>query len=137
MWCKPPFNFVFSRTVLIFIVSDLTLFVVVFKTGMAGLAFASSLSAIISSLVLFSLLRKRVKEINAKKISKQVKKMFYASFIMSLVIFVLWQSLSKELHTVYSLGVAIVFSAIIYILIGYLFRVYQSIKILEWILRKK
>lgn len=114
-----------------------TLFVIVFKAKVAGLAFASSLSAIIDSFILYRLLHKRIREINPRHILSQSIKMISAGIIMSLAIFVIWHKASSLLNPVLSLGAAIISAVAIYIAVCFYLKVYQARHILQWISKRK
>jgi len=113
-----------------------TLFVVVLRTKIAGLAFASSLSAIIAAFILYYSLRRRVTQINSAKIIKEAAKMFLSAVIMSLVIFILLQEL-HNFNRLISLGITICLAVAVYILSCFYLRIYQAVHIFKWILRIK
>ncbi|MDD5617997.1 MAG: murein biosynthesis integral membrane protein MurJ [Candidatus Omnitrophica bacterium] len=113
------------------------LFVVVLKTKVAGLAFASSLSAIIASFILYRSLHKRIKEINSRNILTETIKMFLAGIIMSLVIFIIWQGLIYLVNPLISLCITIFCSVAVYIIVCFYLKVYQATHLFKWILKRK
>jgi putative peptidoglycan lipid II flippase len=112
-----------------------TLLVIVIRTRVAGLAFASSLSAIISALILYRSLHKRIKEINSKNIFTQTIKMLLAGVIMLLAVFIIWQGLNS-LRPIISLGITLCCAVVIYIAVCLYLKVYQATHLFKWISRK-
>ncbi|MDD5005084.1 MAG: murein biosynthesis integral membrane protein MurJ [Candidatus Omnitrophica bacterium] len=112
------------------------LFVVVLKTKIAGLAFASSISAIIATLVLYNFLHRRIQKINSQWIMVQTIKMLLASIFMSLVIFFVWQKLEQSCNPIVGLAITVCLSVIVYIFATFYLKVYQATNLFKWILRK-
>jgi putative peptidoglycan lipid II flippase len=113
------------------------LFVIVFKAKIAGLAFASSISGIISAIIMFRSLRKRVGQLNSGHIINQTKKMLLAGLAMAVVILVTKQKLMQNLNPAIGLFITILLGISVYAIIGFYLKIYQSTNIFKWLLRKK
>ena len=112
------------------------LFVVVLKTKIAGLAFASSLSAIISAFILYNLLHKRISQINSKRIMSQVIRMLVSGIFMSLAIFISSHRLMQSTHLISGVVLTICIGIVVYILSAFFLRVYQATHFFKWILKR-
>ena len=113
------------------------LFVVVLKTKIAGLAFASSLSAMISVFILYNSLHKRISQINSKMIIIQIIKMLLAGIFMAVVIFIFWQKVTHLTHPILGLFLTVCVGIVVYIFTTFYLRVSQATNFFKWILRKK
>ena len=113
------------------------LFVVVLKTKIAGLAFASSLSALISAFILYNSLHRRISQIDSKRITREIKKMLLCAILMAVVIFIFWQSAVQSVHPVVGLILTIVIGVVAYITTAFYLKIYQASKLFKWILRKR
>ncbi len=112
------------------------LFVVVLKTKIAGLAFASSLSAIISSFIMYNLLRKVVSQIDSRKIAVQSAKMLGASIFMGFAIWFIWRAV-QSMHPIFGLLVTVCLGVVIYIFVSLCLGINQSRDLLKWISKRK
>ncbi|MFH1621742.1 MAG: murein biosynthesis integral membrane protein MurJ [Candidatus Omnitrophota bacterium] len=113
------------------------LFVVVLKTKIAGLALASSLSATISTWVLFNLLRKEINQISQHNILIQTIRMLFSGVIMAIAILVTEVKIAQFAHPALGLLITILIAVVVYLSASFYFNVYQSRNIFKWILRKK
>ena len=112
------------------------LFVVVLKTKIAGLAFASSLSAIIASFIMYRALHRVVIQINSRKIMAQVVKMLLSGACMSVATLLIWHKFTQYIQPVLGLAITICSGAAAYALSSFLFRIDQSRDLFKWISRK-
>lgn len=112
------------------------LFVVVLKTKIAGLAFASSLSAIISSFILYDCLHKRISQINSQRIIIQIIKMLLSSVFMALVILFVKQNVRQSLHPLLGLSVTICLGIVVYIFVSFYLKIYPVREIVNKISSK-
>jgi len=113
------------------------LFTIVFHMKVAGLAFASSISAIIGSIVLYKLLHKRIPDMNSKNIKDQIIKMTLASMLMAIATYITWSILINLTHPIVCLLIAIIISILIYISASIVLGVYQANRVFKWILERK
>ncbi|MFC1646097.1 murein biosynthesis integral membrane protein MurJ [Candidatus Omnitrophota bacterium] len=113
------------------------LFVVVLKTKIAGLAFASSLSAIISSFVMYNSLHRVVSQINSRKIITQTVKMLLSGMFMALAIFFTWHKVTQYMHPILGLFITICLGVVVYILSSLHLKISQSRDLFRWMLRKR
>lgn len=113
------------------------LFVVVLKTKIAGLAFASSLSAIISSFIFHRSLKKLIGQGDSQEIKGQILRMLLAATIMAIAIFVTWQRLAIDTHPALGLFVTICLGIVVYILVSFFLKIYQATRLFKWILELK
>jgi len=113
------------------------LFVIVLKTKIAGLAFASSLSAIVSVLVLFNSLHKKIKQLSPQKILMQTLKMLSSGIIMAIVILAIEGKTAQFIHPAIGLLVTIFIATVVYLSASFYFKVYQSRNLFKWIVRKE
>lgn len=112
------------------------LFVVVLKTKIAGLAFASSLSATIAAFIMYNSLHKVVSQINSGKIRIQILKMLASGMFMALVILIIWYKAVQCLHPVLGLVITICLGVVVYILASFYLKINQSRDLFKWISRK-
>jgi len=105
-----------------------------FPLKIGGLALATSISGIISCLILFFILKKRLKPFNSKIIFNSFLKILLASLAMGLVCyFVSGISLNKYLN----LFLAILCGVLSYILFCFIFRVSEMRELWQWLLKRK
>jgi putative peptidoglycan lipid II flippase len=114
-----------------------TLFVVVLKTKIAGLAFASSLSALISSLILYNILHKTVTQIDSRKIAEQAVKMLLAGIFMAAAISLIWYGFVQCLKPVLGLAITICLGVVVYICSSYFLKINQCRDLISWISKRK
>ncbi|MFC1709102.1 murein biosynthesis integral membrane protein MurJ [Candidatus Omnitrophota bacterium] len=112
------------------------LFVVIFKTKIAGLAFASSLSAIIASFIMYNSLHKAVKQIDSGKIVIQLQKMLLAGLFMALAILFVWHKAVVSIHPILGLAITICSGVVVYIAMSFFLKINQSRDLLRWMSRK-
>jgi putative peptidoglycan lipid II flippase len=126
-----------SGLALLINIAFIILFTVVFKAKVAGLAFASSLSAMVASLILYNSLHKRIKQINSSSIINQTIRMLLCSIGMSIVIFFVWHNLVRVINPILALLITISISITFYLVTSFYAKIYQAIKLFKWTLRKK
>jgi len=112
-------------------------FIVFFKMRIAGLALASSISATISSIYLFILLKRRVTQINIQAIFQQLLMMLIASTVMGLVIFYSKNNLIKYFNSTVALLLTILLGGVVYFIISLCMGVKQTKRIWQLILKRK
>jgi len=114
-----------------------TLFIVCFKMQIAGLAFASSISAMIGSFYIFILLKKRVVQIKNDAIVRQALLMLLASAAMGAILFWSNATLIKYFSPPISLFATIALGSVAYFILSLALGVKQTKKIWQLILRRK
>lgn len=102
----------------------------------SGLAFATSISITVSSTLMILLLKNRIKILKIRQIFISGIKVLIASLIMGLIVYNLYikyvVNMSKNIYLELGLLILLIFiSAVIYLAIIYLFRVYE----IKWIYR--
>ena len=112
-------------------------FVVFFRAKIAGLALASSLSAIIASVILYRLLQKRIGSLDSLFLLRQTKKMILASLAMTVAIAVLWRGAQPFVYMPVLLLLAVVVGIAVYCLVCWKLGVSQTGNLVRWIAKKK
>ena len=115
-------------------------FILIKKLGYSGLALATSLSSIISIILLFSSLNKRLGYFGQDKILNTIFKSLVASTIMGLSTKTIYELLKKSLshgviNDLLSLFISIIVGAIIYIILIYILKI-EEIKLVRDIIRQ-
>ncbi len=105
--------------------------ILVGKMNISGLAFASSLSSIISAILLIIPMRKRSKEIMNKEFFKAALKMFVSAIIMSVVVVILrdiiYNNLSDNIVSrILVVGIPTVVGVFVYMVSAYIFKIEES-----------
>ncbi|MCM8796035.1 MAG: murein biosynthesis integral membrane protein MurJ [Candidatus Omnitrophica bacterium] len=101
--------------------------ILMFALKIAGLALATSMSGIVSFLLLFSILKKRLKDFDTKDIRNTFWRILVASLGMGGVCYIF-----KNLP----LGIAVFFGILSYLVFCFLLRVKEIKDLFRWILRK-
>ncbi len=111
-----------------------------FPMKVSGLALATSISGIISCLVLFIILRKRLGGFGVKQICISIIRIAAASLAMGLFCF--WLSVNLAVgqsivHKVLTLGIIIICTCLSYVLFCFIFKVSEMRDLLKWLSGKK
>ncbi|MFK8793961.1 murein biosynthesis integral membrane protein MurJ [Planococcus plakortidis] len=104
--------------------------------GIGGLALATSISAIFTSILLFFSLRKRIGAFGLKNILATLSKIIIASIIMGLAVREIYQLLSGEFHDGFALLFSITIGVFIYLVLIYFLKI-NEFKVFIKILIKK
>ena len=91
--------------------------------GLDGLAYATSISTIVASLILIFVFKKKVGELESNKGLKSIIKTLIASIIISILARIIYEFLKKILTLLPSLFIAVAIAGIIYIVLIVLLRV--------------
>jgi len=113
--------------------------ILMFPLKIAGLALATSISAIISFFVLFFLLNKKLKDFHLKPIAASFAKVLVASVGMGEVCFLLAQKMVLSggiISKLLGLSIMLIAGITAYILFCLIFRVKEMQELLQWLLRK-
>jgi len=116
-------------------------FILMFPLKLAGLALATSLSGINTCLILFFLLRKRLKPLDTKAIQSSFLRILVASIFMGAIcrlfsqrIFFLWNNIFLRLL---NLGLLIIIGIIFYVFFCFVFRVKEMQELWRWLRERK
>jgi len=105
--------------------------------GIGGLALATSIAAIVTSILMFISLRKKIGRFGIKQISTSFIKILFASLIMSLIAKTSFIYLKNNVFTQnISLVIAIIFGVIVYFAIIFFMRIEEVDVIVKAIKRK-
>lgn len=126
-----------SGLALVLNVVFISLFTIVYKMRIAGLALASSLSAIICSWLLYRLLQKRIRGFDSRMIGEQILKMLVASAAMAVAVSYAWQSLEPRVNAFVALALIMCVGACAYSGLSYSLGIHQAREFFKWILKKK
>jgi putative peptidoglycan lipid II flippase len=116
-------------------------FILMFPMKLAGLALATSISGINTCLILFFLLRKRLRPFNIKAILSSFVRILVASIFMGAIchlfsqtIFFLW---SNIFYRLLNLGLLIIIGVISYIFFCFVFRVVELQELWRWLAQRR
>lgn len=104
--------------------------------GLSGLAFATSISALITSLLLVLSLRKKIGSLGTKQIIISFMKILSASLIMGVIAKLSFNYLTTFLSQILSLLIAIGFGAVSYFVIIYFMKI-EDVDIIVGAIKKK
>jgi len=113
------------------------LFVVLFRMEIAGLAFASSISAAVSLICVSIILKKKVPLIKSRAILFQSFLMLLASLVMVAVIYYGFHRMNQFLSPATSLLITIIVGIIVYFFVCLMLSVRQAREACRWLLRKR
>ncbi|WP_338470952.1 murein biosynthesis integral membrane protein MurJ [Niallia sp. XMNu-256] len=94
--------------------------------GIGGLALATSISGIISSILLFINLRKKVGSLNLFQLYVSFVKILISSTIMGIIVYWSYSFISQNINIHISLFISIVLGIIIYLILNFLLKVKES-----------
>lgn len=101
--------------------------------GVSGLAFATSISAIITTILLFYTLRKKIGPYRIQEMLQSLIKILLASLVMGVIANISYQNLLPLMNEVIALFVAIAIGVIVYALIVYFMKLEDVDRILDQI----
>lgn len=109
--------------------------ILMFPLKIGGVALATSISASVSSVLLYRSLIKRIGRINWDNTKAQARRVILLSFLIALLASFLWTSLAydKYIKTLIISGV----SLIIFLGLGFILKLKQIIYLKQWILKKR
>ena len=114
--------------------------ILMFPLKIAGLALATSVSGIISFLILFALLRKRLGDFKAREIIVSFTRILAASLCMGVVCWLTCKNIflgAKHLDKIINLGFTLIFGLVSYIIFCFIFRVTEMQQLLQWLSKRK
>ena len=104
--------------------------------GIGGLALATSISAMVSALLMFITLRKKIGAFGLKKITKSFIKISIASLLMGLIAYTSFRFLGSLVSQNLALIVAIVVGALVYAIIIYFMKIPEVDRTLDTVKKK-
>lgn len=113
--------------------------ILIFPLKIAGIALSSSLSGIISFVILFTLLKKRLSPLPIKDITSSFLKILLSSAFMALVCFFISSKLSAPHGLIQRAGYLaflVVLGAISYVVFCFIFRVREMFELQKWVTKK-
>lgn len=112
-------------------------FVIILKTKIAGLAFASSLSTSIAAATLYIWLLRRVPDLDTAQLVRQATAMVVSAIAMAIATYSLWSYFMARFHPAINLGITILSAAAIYVFLGSFLKIKQAQHLTQWILKKR
>lgn len=115
--------------------------ILMYPLKLAGLALATSVSGITTSLVLFSILCKKLKPFNIKAILYSFLRILIASIFMGAICYLFSQRVyflgSNMFFRLLNLGLSIMIGVISYVIFCFIFRVSEIQELWDWVRKKK
>ncbi|MFA5115377.1 MAG: polysaccharide biosynthesis C-terminal domain-containing protein, partial [Candidatus Omnitrophota bacterium] len=112
-----------------------------FPMKLAGLALATSLSGINTTLILFYLLIKKIGSFDAKELGFSFLRIFLATLAMGLVCFVVSQHkilpVGNTLYRLFELSIQLSIGVISYVIFCFIFRVREMHELWNWLIKRK
>jgi len=112
--------------------------ILMFPLKVSGLALATAISASFNFLLLYRELKKKVKDLETKKIIDSLIRIFLASLFMGIFLWISFYKFCSFLRdSLLRLLFGIILGIIFYILFCFLFRVEELSQAKRWILKKR
>jgi putative peptidoglycan lipid II flippase len=114
-----------------------SLFIFVFRMQVAGLALASSISAIVNFYLLYRILTKRIGFRFGLEFGKMIVKIFTASFVMSILAFWIWQRWAAPHPTFIKMCLIACLGSVMYAGLLRILRVRELQALVAWLQKKQ
>ncbi|MFA4984578.1 MAG: polysaccharide biosynthesis C-terminal domain-containing protein, partial [Candidatus Omnitrophota bacterium] len=112
-----------------------------FPMKLAGLALATSLSGINTTLILFYLLIKKIGSFDAKELGFSFLRILLATIAMGLVCFVVSQHkilpVGNTIYRLFELSIQLSIGVISYVIFCFIFRVKEMHELWNWLIKRK
>jgi len=134
---KTPAKLSFLALIINIILNSLLMF----PMKLAGLALATSLSGINTCLILFFILRKRLRPFDTRVIISSFVRILVASLFMGAICYLFSQRIfflgTNMFYRLLNLGLSIIIGIIFYIAFCFIFRVVEMQELWRWVRRRK